>query len=176
MAHTLWSCNSQLTSPSVSSIYCNCSLLAWKSNITLLFWSTSLSNKTHGGLSSVWNAIHWKGVDWNEEAYGLQHTSGVNWDRSNTASYIRISLSLSGSHALYCSNSTASFFLWAFFSSRAFSSCTRSSYTCAGETERTKAHVPLREAQLQAANGSLHPTPAHRLLPANLCRFHLHLQ
>lgn len=141
VAHTLWSRNSQLTSPSVSSIYCNCSLLAWKSNITLIFWSTSLGNKTHSGLSSVWNAIHWKGVNWNEEAHELQHTSGVNWDRSNTASYVRISLSLSGSHALYCSNSTASFFLRAFFSSRAFSSCTRSSYTCAGETERTRAHM-----------------------------------
>lgn len=116
--------------------------VSWPGKVTSLYYSGQpLGNKIHSGLSSVWNAIHWKGVDWNEEAYGLQHTSGVNWDRSNTASYIRISLSLSGSHALYCSNSTASFFLWAIFSSRAFSSCTRSSYTCAGETERTRVHM-----------------------------------
>ena len=49
-------------------------------------------------------------------------------------SYVRISLSLSGSHARYCSNSTVIFFFRAFFSSRAFSSWSRSSCPCVGET------------------------------------------
>lgn len=63
VAHTLWSCNSQLTSPSVSSIYCNCSLLAWKSNITLLY-----SGQPHSVTKPT--------VDW--VVYGMQYI-GREW-------------------------------------------------------------------------------------------------